>query len=148
MKSKYSFSNTKTDTLQRLQNRAYYLIQNAKVKDNWNNSWLNISNLIHYDRAVMVYKIMNRICPEGLWNKYQPRSLHSTYATRHCNDLEIPRYKTEFAKKGFHFSALKAWNNIPLQIRNVPSLDRFKKNTKAYLKSSQTQYPGRSATIG
>ena len=82
----------------------------------------------------MIYKIMNRLCPENLWDKYQLISFHSTYNTRHCKDIQIPRYKTEFAKKGFHYSALKCWNDTPAEIRQLPTLDRFKKQLKTHLK--------------
>ena len=63
--------------------------------------------------TVRTYKIMNRLCPESLWDQFQPRSFHSTYNTRHCKDLQIPRYRTEFAKKGFHRTALTLWNDTP-----------------------------------
>ena len=96
-----SLSKTKLAALQRLRDRACSIIKNARIKDNWSASWLNVENLFRYDRNVMTYKIMNRLCPESLWDKYQLRSFHSTYNTRHCKDLQIPRYRTEFAKKTF-----------------------------------------------
>ena len=106
-----SLSETKIAVLQRLQDRAYSIITDARIKYSWSASWLNVENLFRYDRNVMIYKIMNRLCPENPWDKYQLRSFHSTYNMRHCKDLQIPRYKTQFAKKGFHYSALKCWND-------------------------------------
>ena len=61
------------------------------------------------------------MCPESLWDKYHPRFSHSTYNTRHCKDLEIPRYRTEFAKKGLHYAALTLWNDILAEIRERPT---------------------------
>ena len=130
-----SLSKTKLAGLQRLQDRACSIISNAKIKDNWSSSWLNVENLFRYDGSVMTYKIVNRLCPESLWNKYHPRSSHSTYNTRHCKDLQIPKYRTEFAKKGFNFAALKLWNDTLAKIRELPALDRFKKQLKTHLKS-------------
>ena len=97
--------------------------------------WVEGRKSFRYDRNVMTYKIMNRLCPESLWDKFQPRSFHSTYNTRHCKDLQIPRYRTEFAKKGFHYAALTLWNDTPAEIRELPTLDRFKKRLKTHLKS-------------
>ena len=37
-------------------------------------------------------------------------------------------------KKGFHFSALSAWNSIPLSIREMPTLPQFKRDLKTRLK--------------
>ena len=85
-----SLSETKIAALQRLQDRAYSILTNARIKDSWSASWLNVENLFRYDRNVMIYKIMNRSCPENLWDEYQLRSFNSTYNTRHCKDLQIP----------------------------------------------------------
>ena len=49
-------SNTKLDHLQRLQNRARTLIDGSRLKDGWRCNWLSVSNLIKFDRAVMIYK--------------------------------------------------------------------------------------------
>ena len=78
-----SLSKTKIATLQKLQDRAYSIINDARIKDKWSTSCINVENLIRYDRNVMTYKIVNKLCPGSLWDKYQPRSSHSTYRTRH-----------------------------------------------------------------
>ena len=123
----------KIETLQRLQNRAHLIIKTARVKDNWSCNWLNISNLISFDRLVMTYKIINRLSPESLWDKFELRSVHSKYETRNCHDLQIPRLNMERAKNGFKYSALKLWNDIPADIREVSTLKCFKKKLKAHL---------------
>ena len=82
----------------------------------------------------MTDKIMNKLCPERFFNKFLPRSSVSKYNTRHCRDLQIPRYRNEFAKKGFHYSALKAWNDLPAKLRELPAQNSFKKQLKTYLK--------------
>ena len=68
---------------------------------------------------------------------------------RHCKDLQISRYRTEFAKKDFHYAAFTLWNDTPAEIRELPTLDRFKKTTKNASKDldSQTQLPRRTAMI-
>ena len=84
------------------------------------------------DRSVMTYKIISKQCPESLWHKYDHRTQHSNYRTRNCRDLQIPRNNLEYVKKGFHYSALKAWNEIPINIRELPTLSKFKKQLKSY----------------
>ena len=124
------------------------MIETSRIKDEWPNSFLRTEQLVMFDRAVMAYKIMNRLCPENLWNKFQQRSHYSSYNTRFCRDLQIPRYDLEYAKKGFSYSALKVWNEIPIKIRELPTLGQFKKQLKTYLMSSKpnkTRLPGRSA---
>ena len=128
-----SLSNTKIEFLQRLQDRAVSMIHMSRIKDNWTPKVLSVKQLITFDRAVMVYKILNKLCPENLWNKFNLRSHHSRYNTRFCRNIQIPKYNLEYAKKGFSYSALKTWNEIPLSIRELPTLFHFKKQLKIYL---------------
>ena len=129
-----SLCKTKLAALQRLQSRAWSIIENAKIKDLWSSSWLNVENIIRYDRNVMTYKIVNRLCPENLFDKYLPRSCFSSYNTRNSQDLQIPRCRTEFFKKSFHYASLKVWNDTPSTIRELPTLNRFKQRLKTHLK--------------
>ena len=48
-----SLNKSKIIALELLQNRACCIIENAKIKDNWSRSWLNVKNIIHYDRDTM-----------------------------------------------------------------------------------------------
>ena len=66
-----SLSKTKLDTLQRLHNRAQAIIENVRIKDEWSSYWLSVESLIRFDRSVMAYKILNKLSPESLWDKYQ-----------------------------------------------------------------------------
>ena len=104
-------------------------------RDNWSCEWLSDENIIRFDRSVMTYKIRNKLSPESLWDKFQQRSSQSSYATRNCSDLQIPRLNSEHAKKSYRYSAVKVWNEIPVAIRELPTISRLKKDLKEYLKS-------------
>ena len=60
------------------------MIDTARIKDDWSKNFLQVKQLITFDRSVMAYKIMNRLCPENLWNKFQRRSHYSNYNTTGC----------------------------------------------------------------
>ena len=130
-----SLSSTKLEGLQRLQNRAQSIIERAKIKDQWSRDWLTVEQLINFDRSVMTYKMMNKICPESLWDRYKTRNVYSSYRTRNCTDIQLPRYNLEYSKKSFHYSGLKAWNEIPTTIRELSTLQQFKKHLKIRLRS-------------
>ena len=49
------------------------IIDTARIKDNWSKNFLQVKELITFDRSVMTYRIMNRLCPENLCNKFQRR---------------------------------------------------------------------------
>ena len=88
----------------------------------------------HPCRALVAFKIMNKLCLEIILNKYLPISSVSLYNARKCRDLQIQRYRFEFARKGFQYSAQKAWNDIPAEIFDLPTLNSFKKQLKTLLK--------------
>ena len=112
-------------------------METARVKDNWSCDWLNVSNLISFDRLVMTYSIIHKLSPESLWDKFELRSVHSKYETRNCHDLQIPRLNTERAKNGFKYLALTLWNDKPVDIREASTLKYFKKKLKIHLLADQ-----------
>ena len=130
-----SISSSELQALQRLQNRALSIIERARFKDPWPKKWLSVVNFVRFDRFVMVYKIVNKQCPESLWNMFQQRCTISNYNTRNYRDLHIPKLNLELTKKGFHYLGIKAWNDIPVNIRELPSLCLFKTRLKRHLMS-------------
>ena len=94
-----------------------------------------LENIICFDRNVMTYKIIHKLCPNSFLEKYKPSSSFSSYNTRNSQNLQIPKHRTERYKKSFHYSALKEWNNTPKDIRELPTINTFKRQLKVYLKS-------------
>ena len=130
-----NLSRTKLAALQRLQTRALKIIRNAKIKDTWSCPGMNVENIICFDRNVMAYKIIHKLYPNSFLEKYKPRSSFSSYNTRNSQNLQIPKHRTERYKKSFHYSALKEWNNTPRDIRELPTINTFKRQLKVYMKS-------------
>ena len=132
-----SIPSSKIKILQNLQDRAHTIIERAKIKDDWSYNWLNVEQLIKFDRSVMTYKIMNRMCPESLWVKFPHISLHSNYNTRNCKDIRIPRYIIEYVKKAFIIQLLLQGTASPSISENcaLPTFAQFKRNLKTHLKS-------------
>ena len=93
-----NLSNTKLQFLQRLQNRAKTLIENSRLKDTWRYNWLSVSNIIQYEKAIMIYKMVNGLCSDSLRGILIPRSQLSSYLTRNQVDLDITRLNFEFSK--------------------------------------------------
>ena len=76
-------SNTKKESLQRLQDRTISIIEISisRIKDECSHNFLRTEQLVIFDCAVMANKIMNRLCQENLWNTCQRRSQYSSYNT-------------------------------------------------------------------
>ena len=132
-----SLSSTELQTLQYLQNRALSIIESARVKDPWPKKWLNVENFIRFDRSVLVYKLLDKLCPESLWHMFQFRSSFSNYNTGHDKDLHIPKVKLEFSKGGFQYAGIRAWNDIPNNIRELSSLSLLESQLRRHLISNE-----------
>ena len=61
---------------------------------------------------------------------FQLRSSLSNCTTRNYKDIHIPIVKLESTKKGFQYAGIKAWNNMPLNIRELSSISLFKSHLK------------------
>ena len=123
----------KLHTLQKTQNRAFYLIESAPIKDQMPPTRLNVEKLITDDWAIVVHKILAGICPENLTGKFTGRSQIAKHETHKINCLQIPITRLEISKKRFSYVGAKVWNDIPNDIRNVKSTCLFKKQMKSYL---------------
>ena len=130
-----SLSNTKITALQRLQNRAFEIIQASKIKDSWIRPTFSIDQIFQFDRSVQMFKIINKICPESLHGKFAERSSTSKYNTRNKTDLQIPRLNLDYSRKSFHYTGLKTWNAIPTKLRESNTLTQFKNGLKNHFLS-------------
>ena len=68
-------------------------------------------------------------------------------------DIHIPMLKLESTKKGFQYAGIKAWNDMPLSIRELSSLSLFKSHLKKHFMRNENvcplkeQLPVRSALL-
>ena len=83
------------------------------------------------------YSVIGQIHRLPIYRNY--RDLLYTYIRlpiyRNYRDLHIPNLNLELTKKGFHYSSIKAWNDIPVNIRELPSLRLFKTHLNRHLMS-------------
>ena len=121
-----SLSDTKMEALQRLQNRAFEIIDSSRLKGSWERMSLNVNQVMNFDRSLMTYRIVKNLCPEVLQNKFQERSSISKYNTRkHFQRLDL-----ECVKNSFSYTGARAWNSIPQSIKDARSVVAFKKRLK------------------
>ena len=143
-----SIPSSKIKILQNLQDRARTIIERARIKDDWPYNRLNIEQVIKFDRSAMTYKIMNRMCPASLWDKFPHISLHSNYNTRNCKDIQIPRYNLEYLKKRpsvFSSYCMEQHLHQYQRTANLPAVQKEFKNSSKELNKHQTRLPGRAA---
>ena len=80
-------------------------------------------------KALMMYKTMNGHAPDYLQRLFT--QYYSNYNLRNSEGkLASPKPRTNYLKRGFSYSGATLWNNLPSSLKNVGSVDRFKRNLK------------------
>ena len=76
------------------------------MKNDYNRNVPGVRELMVFDQAVMMFKIINMLCPEGLQNIFTERSALSNYNTWNMKNLHAQKLKLEHTKKSFFYTAL------------------------------------------
>ena len=102
---------------------------------NWNT--LESRRLSHI--AILMYKVKRNVCPSYIANIFQlfiPQRLNVTLRNR--DDFHIPLHiSTRFKESGAIYYA-KVWNNLPLNIRQLPSISLFKISSRKHYNRFQS----------
>ena len=95
--------------------------------------WLKVKDRIRYKVLLMTWKCVNDQAPSYLNDllvPYKPgRALRSTDK----NDFVIPRTRTRYGERAFSYVAPALWNELPMGIRSLTSITRFKTALKTHL---------------
>ena len=120
--------------LQMLQNRACKTIFGLKRKESVSEymkslHWLKIPQRIDFKILLLVYKCLNGLAPQYLSELVN----YNTISGSRTPSLFSHIPNTLKGSHAFQYSAAYLCNNLPLDIRQSPSLDTFKKCLKTYL---------------
>ena len=88
-------------------------------------NWLPVNDRIYLNDAAMMYKSINKLVPDYLFEKFTLRSQIHTRNTRQRDQLNIPRCRLTTRQRSFTYRGAKLWNNLR---DNVKSSDSVKKN--------------------
>ena len=127
------------EKLQNAQNTAARLVLRKRKFDHISEDledlhWLPVQSRVVYKILLTTYKALNGLAPEYISELVQihepPRSLRSAAKYELC--VRKPNLKT-YGARSFSFAAPVLWNEMPLSIRQSPSIDTFKSHLKTYL---------------
>ena len=98
-------------------------------------NWLTFPKRVQYHTCLMVYKGINGSAPEYISSMLTYVSeKHERHTRSTALDLlHIPRTHTSFFDRAFSVQGPKLWNSLPADIRNSPTVNRFKSALKRYL---------------
>ena len=116
-----------------MKNAAARLVSGSKKQDHITPilhqlHWLPVEKRITYKTLLITFMCLNNLAPSYLSDlviQYKPtRTLRSSSK----NLLVIPRTNTiRYGERAFCAVAPRLWNGLPLAIRSINSLERFKK---------------------
>jgi hypothetical protein len=123
--------------IQRLQNACVRYVLDLRMGDHISHhrtalGWLRTDTRRQYFLAVLMYKIMRMNTPDylaSLFTRYVPRVAPG----RGIKDIAVPFMRTEHGKNSFQVQGAHLWNSLPVEIKYLPSLSRFKTALGGYL---------------
>ena len=98
--------------------------------------WLPIPQRIELKLCLLTFKSLRRMAPRYLPDLCCSTSAAETgYNLRSAThgDLRVRRMCTKFGDRAFSFTAPRAWNKIPMDIRSCDSVEFFKRKLKLHL---------------
>ena len=127
--------------LQRIQNSAARLVCSAGRQMDATPllvslHWLPVKQRIKFKILLLVYKSLNGIGPlylSELLSNYSNSEQRQCLRSCRLDDLNIPRSNNKFGDRSFFVCAPKLWNTLPVEVKNSPSVQSFKKVLKTFL---------------
>ena len=126
------------DRLLLLQKRIIRIICDSTARSHtdplfFHNKLLKIHDLYLYQLGQFMYKYDNNLLPPAFdFMFFKNQSVHN-YPTRQSNEFHLPLLRTLLAKNTFIYDGPKFWNTLDIDMKNVPSLNSFKRKLKMYL---------------
>ena len=95
---------------------------------------LNISQRVTQLRLHHVFNIHNANCPSYMLNGFTLVSEQSRYATRSCSSKNYMVPNNNYCSPcTFYYNAIKDWNDLPLNIKEISGKENFKISLKEHL---------------
>ena len=124
--------------LQKVQNAAIRLIFGLKKRTSLSNyyeklHWLKVEQRVFYKIILIAYKCVNNKAPTELIDKIV------RYKDLDTLTLSCVQFKSKAGRRCFSYIAPRLWNEIPLQVKTITDIEKFKKQLKGYI---YNDFPG------
>ena len=123
----------------KIQNTAVRIITLCKSQDNITPHlktlyWLPVPLRIDFKLLLTCYKIINNLAPSYLSDLLVPLESPHNLRSISMGNFKVPRSRTTtYGDRAFAIAAPQLWNDLPLEIRNSPTVATFKTNLKTHL---------------
>ena len=121
-----------SNELEKIQNEAARIVTGATKLVSINSllsetGWETLSSRRNKHKLTLLYKMQNDLSPEYLCSLVPPTvGSTSSYPLRNADDLQILHTNSQLYYNSFLPSAVREWNELPIETRNSSSLNIFK----------------------
>ena len=125
---------TEIKQLQKLRNRAARIVTNSSYDASSKKlleelGWNTIDELITIESEIMVYKSLNGLAPQYLFDFFTRNSTLSSHCFGNTEtDFRLPLKRTSNGQKCFSYRGAKLWNSLSAESKHAPSLNIFKQS--------------------
>ena len=98
---------------------------------------LTVEEQVELNILCLVYKCLYSHVPEGLKDLFQLADSGQSNLRNSSLKLKVPFSRTETRKRAISFAGPASWNNLPVSVRESPTLQTFKYRAKAYILSQR-----------
>jgi exonuclease III len=98
-------------------------------------NWLTVPDRVRFFKMLHMFKVTGGFSPPYLAEKFTPVSEVHGYGTRGSGaNFFLPKgVSLGPMSTSFVYTAIKEWNDLPLELKRTSSVDNFKTNLKSYL---------------
>jgi hypothetical protein len=90
--------------------------------------WQNLNDRRVYHCLCLMFKIVHGNAPLGLIEMLPENKAHrNPYNIRSATDLDIPKSSTEQHADSFFPNVSRLWNELPQDVKDIPSLEEFQR---------------------
>ena len=126
-----------TNKISVLQKKSIRAINNLPYNDHTNDYFLNMNllklkDLFNHKIALIMFKTLNFSENPDLLEALTKFSDVHTHFTRNLSTFRVPKFNKKQSKFCIENQGVTVWNSLPLDLKNIKSLNKFKKQLKLY----------------
>lgn len=129
------------NSLQKLQNRAMRVIlktnRYVRIKDMLEClQFMSVDQRLVYMNLLFIFKMIHNLLPEYMAEKISFVNDVHNYNTRNACDIYVPTVKKTSTQNSLFHKGLVIYNSLPHNIKNINSINIFKRNISQYVKNN------------